>query len=80
MSDRHYQIHPDHVDEDGNYYAVDTEGAVAVLDADAPADDRVGTRDLSDGTTMLTVPEAVESAVVRTKDVDPDAVPIAGSL
>lgn len=74
---RHFQLHPDYTDDDGNFYAVDTSGTFYLLADSALADDRIDARELSDGMRMLTIEDvAIVDDVVLSENLGPDEVPI----
>ncbi|MFW6003221.1 MAG: hypothetical protein ACOCPT_02245 [Halanaeroarchaeum sp.] len=73
----HFQLHPEYTDEDGNFYAVDTNGTFYLLADSALGDDRIETRELSDGMCMLTVDDlAIAEDIVLSENLGPDEVPI----
>lgn len=76
-AERHFQLHPEYTDDDGNFYAVDTGGQFYLLANSALADDRVDDRELSDGMRMLTVDDdALLDELVLDDDLGPNDVPL----
>ncbi len=74
---RHFQLHPEYTDDDGNFFAVDTSGDFYLLIETALTDDRLDVRELSDGMRMLTVEdEDLISDLILSEDLDPNEVPI----
>ena len=76
-AERHFQLHPDYTDDDGNFFAVDTSGQFYLLTDAVLTDDRVDTRELSDGMRMVTIEDdSVVADLVLSDDLGPDEVPI----
>ena len=75
-AERHFQLHPEYTDDDGNFFAVDTTGQFYLLSDTALTDDRVDARELSDGMRMLSIDDALAADLVLSDDLDPDEVPI----
>jgi hypothetical protein len=76
-AERHFQLHPEYTDDDGNFFAVDTTGQFYLLSDRALTDDRVDARELSDGMRMLSIEDdALVADLVLSDDLDPDEVPI----
>ena len=76
-AERHFQLHPEYTDDDGNFFAVDTTGQFYLLSDGALTDDRVDARELSDGMRMLSIDDdALVADLVLSDDLDPDEVPI----
>ncbi|WP_050048484.1 hypothetical protein [Halanaeroarchaeum sulfurireducens] len=76
-AERHFQLHPEYIDDDGNFFAVDTSGQFYLLTDTALADDRVDVRELSDGMRMLSIDDdGVVADLVLSDDLDPEDVPI----
>lgn len=74
---RHFQLHPEYTDDDGNVYAVDTSGTFYLFADSVLSDDRIDARELSDGMRMLTVEDAdVADDIVFSEELGPDEVPI----
>ena len=77
VAEWHFQLHPEYTDDDGNFFAVDTSGQFYLLTHTALDDDRVDSRELSDGMQMLsTDDEGVVDDLILSDDLDPDEVPI----
>ncbi|MDR5656225.1 hypothetical protein RH831_03400 [Halodesulfurarchaeum sp. HSR-GB] len=76
-AERHFQLHPEYTDDDGNFFAVDTSGQFYLLSDTAPTDDRVDVSELSDGMRMLAIEDdEVVADLVLSDDLGPDEVPI----
>ncbi|MFW5924196.1 MAG: hypothetical protein ACOCSN_00965 [Halanaeroarchaeum sp.] len=76
-AERHFQLHPEYTDDDGNFFAVDTTGQFYLLADTALTDDRVDPRELSDGMRMLTIDDdRIVDDLILSDDLDPDEVPI----
>lgn len=75
--ERHFQLHPDYTDEDGQFYAVDTTGSFYLLADSALTDERIASRELSDGMYMLEIDtDAILDEIIVSEDLSPDEVPI----